>query len=435
MNARHPAAVLDSILDTVIDGRFKGFAAVQPTRIGDVAARRWNLLAGDVGMPMAVLRQAALDHNLAWMRDFTLAFGVDIAPHGKTTMAPQLFARQIEAGAWGMTVATATQLGIALEFGLRRIVLANQPIDPASLRTVAGAVVRHPDLELLCLADSVAGVERLAAAMAEAGAGRPIGVLVEVGIPGGRTGCRTVAAARAIAQAVGRSRGRVALRGVECFEGIIGSGDAAADAREVGAFVDRVVETARDLVACDAFAPGPVVLSAGGSAFFDLAARRLGHAEIGRPVHMLLRSGCYLTHDSRFYERLVEAALDRLPAEWRARGGLKPALEVWGCVQSCPEPGLAFLNFGKRDVSYDIDLPMPLWLARDGRRRPAPDGLKVTKLNDQHAYLAVPEGTDIAVGDLVGCGISHPCTTFDKWPLVAVVDEDDGIVDAVRTFF
>jgi len=32
-------------------------------------------------------------------------------------------------------------------------------------------------------------------------------------------------------------------------------------------------------------------------------------------------------------------------------------------------------------------------------------------------------------------GISHPCTAFDKWQLIPVVDEEYRIVDVVRTFF
>jgi D-serine dehydratase len=110
-------------------------------------------------------------------------------------------------------------------------------------------------------------------------------------------------------------------------------------------------------------------------------------------------------------------------------------------VQSRPEPNLAILTMGKRDASYDVDLPIPLWRHRPGPGTPLalPGGCGIFKMNDQHAYLRLPEGdplcTELQVGDLVGCGISHPCTTFDKWPLLLAVDDNYSVRFALNTFF
>jgi D-serine deaminase-like pyridoxal phosphate-dependent protein len=120
---------------------------------------------------------------------------------------------------------------------------------------------------------------------------------------------------------------------------------------------------------------------------------------------------------------------------------LRPALEVWSVVLSRPEPGLAILGMGKRDASYDVELPIPLVHHRPGAGAPRalPTGCKIIKMNDQHAYLQLPEGDplggQLAVGDIVGCGISHPCTTFDKWPVVLLVDDDYTVRQAINTFF
>jgi len=177
-----------------------------------------------------------------------------------------------------------------------------------------------------------------------------------------------------------------------------------------------------------------VTLSAGGSAVFDIVARSLP-MQLSRPVRTILRSGCYVTHDSGFYERFLQQVIARSGAVWRERPGLKPALELWTHVQSQPEPGLAILALGKRDASFDIDLPMPFARVRDGKRTPLDATWRVSKLNDQHAYLQFPFGGDVRVGDLVGCGISHPCTTFDKWRWLPTVDDDYGVIGAVRTYF
>jgi D-serine dehydratase len=96
---------------------------------------------------------------------------------------------------------------------------------------------------------------------------------------------------------------------------------------------------------------------------------------------------------------------------------------------------------GKRDASHDVDLPLPLFTHRPGPGAPSrlPEGCAIVKMNDQHAYLRLPAGSSIddtlAVGDLVGCGISHPCTTFDKWPLLLAVDDNYAVRYAVNTFF
>ncbi len=188
---------------------------------------------------------------------------------------------------------------------------------------------------------------------------------------------------------------------------------------------------------CDAeglYGTAEVTLSAGGSAVFDIVARSLP-MQLSRPVRTILRSGCYVTHDSGFYERFLRQVIARSGAVWRERAGLEPALELWTHVQSQPEPGLAILALGKRDASFDIDLPMPFARVRDGVRTPLDATWRVSKLNDQHAYLQIPLGGDVRVGDLVGCGISHPCTTFDKWRWLPTVDDDYGVIGAIRTYF
>ena len=41
----------------------------------------------------------------------------------------------------------------------------------------------------------------------------------------------------------------------------------------------------------------------------------------------------------------------------------------------------------------------------------------------------------LAVGDRVGLGISHPCTTFDKWHWMPLVENDYRVSDAVAMHF
>jgi D-serine deaminase-like pyridoxal phosphate-dependent protein len=419
---------LASLRADPIDWRYKGFPPGEETTPATVAGRGWNLLAGDLLLPALVLKESALAHNIELMAGYCERHGVSLAPHGKTTMSPELFALQLDAGAWGMTAATISQVRVYRAFGVERVVLANELVEPAAVRFVAGELAADPGFDFYCLVDSVAAVEAIAGALGGQAA-RPIRVLVELGLPGGRTGCRTRDAAHAVATAVTGSP-VLELAGVEAFEGIVHSESLEADLRVVDSLLDELRTLVIDLSAAGSFdGRDEIVLTVGGSAYFDRVVERLA-SPFDRPVRVVLRSGCYLTHDSGHYDHLSPLG-ERSPDGRR----LQPALEAWGAVLSRPEPDRALVGMGKRDVSYDIDLPVPLRaLSRSGLRDVA-GSMAVFDLNDQHAYLRVLPEDELAVGDLVGCGISHPCTAFDKWRLIPVVDDEYTVVDALHTFF
>ena len=310
--------------------------------------------------------------------------------------------------------------------GVERVVLANELVEPAAVRWVAGELAADPGFDFYCLVDSLAAVRAMTNALAGAPVARRIQVLLEVGIADGRTGCRTIEAAREVAAAVAESPA-LELAGVEAFEGIIHSDDIAADVARVDALLDRLKALLAELGGAGAFeGRDEVLLTVGGSAYFDRVAERLS----ALPARVVLRSGCYLTHDSGYYDHLS-------PLGRRSPDGerLRHALEIWGVVLSRPEHDRALLGMGKRDVAYDIDLPAPLLAHGGSGLRGVESSMSVFELNDQHAYLRLAPDDGLAVGDLVGCGISHPCTAFDKWRLIPVVDDEYTLVDAVHTFF
>jgi D-serine dehydratase len=430
---------LDSLLQTTLDRCVKGLPpAAAGLRLGDVGKRGWNLLKGDLPLPVAVIKRAALDHNSRWMRRFLELTDAKIAPHGKTTMAPQLFAKQLADGAWGITVASVGQMMVCRSFGVGRVVLANQLIGRQEIATVADELRRDPAFDFYCLVDSLEGVRRLVEAAGAHAIGRPLQVLLEGGIAGGRTGCRTIEEALAVARAVKAASPHLALRGVEGFEGLLTSGSAAEQDAKVAAFLDYLVEIARLCAAEKLFAPGPIILTAGGSAFFDLAATRLHNAVAPQGVEVVIRSGCYLTHDSKSYRDMVARLLERMPAAKSLGEDLKPALEVWAYVQSRPERGRMIATMGKRDVGFDVTLPMLEQWYRPGQHKTPQraDGFgTVVALNDQHAHIEVPDDAPFQVGDLLSFGVSHPCTTFDRWQLIYEIDESYNVIGAIRTFF
>ena len=403
--------------------------------IAAVAGKGWTLLREDLPMPVAVLRQSALERNESWMSAFRQRSGILMAPHGKTTMCPQLFARQLDAGCWAITVGTVHQLRVCRRFGIKRIVLANQLIGRAEIDYVFSELGRDREFEFFCLVDSVAGVEMLDAGARRNSPGRPLNVLVEGGIAGGRTGCRTVEDALEVAQAMRACSPHLALRGVEGFEGL----DATASDEAIAGFLKHLVNIAEACDRKDLFSDdGPVLLSAGGSAYFDIVVDVFARAALSRPKQVLTRSGCYITMDSAMYVRAFERMFGRSPELGELGPAPEAAIEVWAYVQSRPEAGKVLLTMGKRDVSYDVDLPVPLrWYRPQSGSdpQPVPDGHLVTGLNDQHTHMSVPADSPLQVGDMVAFGISHPCTTFDKWQIFYVVDDKYGVVDVLKTHF
>jgi D-serine dehydratase len=330
------------------------------------------------------------------------------------------------------------QAAVGARHGVGRLIIANQVLQAADLDGLASLLRDHAGLQAFFLVDSLAQVDAIEAWHRSHGQGVVFTVLLEHGIDGKRTGCRTREQALALARRV-KASPALRLAGIECYEGSLASCRHEEDRAGVAALMARLQETAADCEREDLFECDEVLLTAGGSAIFDLVAEYL-QAHLQRPFRRVLRSGCYLTHDHLQYRRHMQCVGERL----KLTETLRPALEVWSVVQSCPEPGLALLSMGKRDVSYDLDLPVPVWRAEGGRDGPGtvhavPGHWTITALNDQHAYLKYDPTSLPAqqpqVGQLVGSGISHPCTTFDKWRWMPVVDDDYRVVDAVSIHF
>ncbi|MFB6779165.1 alanine racemase [Streptomyces sp. NPDC056352] len=415
-----------------VDHRFKALPPdADGLTVAALAAERRNLFTGGFTTPVLALSAESVAHNLTLLETYAERHGLAFAPHGKTSMAPQLFARQLEHGAWGITAAVPHQVRVYRAYGIERIFLANELVDAVALRWLAGELDSDPDFHFICYVDSVRGVELMDEALRAAGAVRPVDVVVELGAgEGARTGARTEADCVAVADAVAAA-GTLRLVGVAGYEGEVPD----ASAERVRDWLHRLVRVAADFDKADRFAAlagdDLIVISAGGSAWFDAVAEVFAEIpDLTRPVCKLLRSGAYVSHDDGHYLRLTP--FNRVPEE----GALQPAFRLWAQVVSRPSDEQAFVNAGKRDAAYDLDLPQAQVVrsGRDGSVRAA-TGITVTGLSDQHGWLRTEAGAELEVGDWVGMGLSHPCTSFDKWQLIPLVEADGTVTDYIRTFF
>ena len=431
-SAMHQQHGVAEIEQTQIDGRWKGVPAGASLRVADVGAQGWNVARGDLPLPVTTLRRGALEHNIATMAEYCAREGVLFAPHGKTTMSPQLFHRQLDAGAWGITAATPTQVVTMRMSGVRRVLMANQLTEPSFIRWIAGELADDPGFEFLCLVDSAAGVELLESTLGAMDSSVVLPVLLEAGVQQGRSGARTVEEALRVARLVAEAP-HLELAGVETYEGLVTTGGAPADLEAVDAHFAAVRGIVRRLAAERLLTTAAPLVTAGGSTYFDRVVAALRDwDEVGLPIRLVLRSGCYVSHDLAEYHAL--SPLDgRRPAGEPLR--LQNALEAWGTVLSRPEPDLAIVGAGKRDVPYDVSLPTVVRVhRRDGTRGGLP-GAEVFRVMDQHAFIRLAPEQHLAPGDVVVFGLSHPCTAFDKLRLVPIIDDDATVVEAVLTYF
>jgi D-serine deaminase-like pyridoxal phosphate-dependent protein len=394
--------------------------------------------------PLVVLYNDALNHNAQVMADWCKEHGFSLMPHGKTTMAPVLWQLQLDAGAHGITLATAGQVRTGRSLGLTSIMMANALTDPQGLQHIAGEL-DDPNFTFSCWADSVETIEAMERGLDGGTLARPLNVLVELGAAGGRTGARSIAVARKVAERVVASPS-LRLAGVAGYEGSLGHDRSDASLSAVRAYLESLVELHSGLA--DLYDDAEVLLTVGGSAYFDLVAEVVSPT-IGSVPHTryVLRSGASLTHDEGFYQGIspLDAQQNLDPSRT-----LVPAMRGLARIVSHPEPGLALFDAGKRDFPFDEGLPKPISIAAStsatnsassaGSIVPtaAPaKGMSVSALNDQHGYLRLEDGVDAPIGSVVTLGLSHPCTAFDKWRYLPVVASanDSTVVNLIRTYF
>jgi D-serine dehydratase len=400
---------------TVIEDKFKGFPIDSYGKtLEQFLATNPNLFTANFQFPIMVLKESAVKNNIAQMMSFCNSVDAQLAPHVKTTMSPQLAQMQVAAGATALTVANFWQGRIFLKHGFKNLIIANEVLDPTAIAEIA-KINKQKQAEIIFYVDSILALEIIQKHTPLEGEQN---LFIEIGTENGRGGVRELSLVEQLAQRIKADK-RLNLIGVTGFEGAVP--DAARGRRgekKISKFCQKIVAAAE--LAYPYKSDQPFVISAGGSAYFDIVARELNKFE--KPRRLLLRSGGYITHDHKYYEEIYPFALsDR---------SFKPAIEVWAQVISKPEKDFGVLNLGKRDIGNDLHNPIPI-KSYDGQVKSF--SAVIEKLNDQHGYLRGKQ--EFSLAQLIGLGISHPCTTFDKWGLIPLVNDDYDLIDCLQTFF
>lgn len=392
-----------------------------------VMASPANLLAEEVCLPAALVKKTALENNISWMQRYADARGVSLAPHGKTTMTPWIFQAQQQAGAWAIGVGSAWQASAAMASGIQRVLMVNQLVGKANMQVISQLKAHYRTVDFVCCVDSEANARTLSAFFSTRQ--QTLDVLIELGVPGGRCGCRSVEDALALAQLVADLPG-LTLRGLELYEGVLHGDDPQPQ-------VEALLQQAATL-ACR-MAPlvdGEFILTGAGTVWYDVVCNVWLAAQKPPRCRIVIRPGCYITHDMGIYDIAQRELIARDPIACDLAGDLTSALELMAMVQSVPEADRAVVNFGKRDCAFDAGLPQPVAHYRNGRALPLPANEIVSVgIMDQHCMLRLAPGCDVQVGDIIVFGTSHPCLTFDKWKTLLLVDDEYTVLEELDTLF
>lgn len=386
-----------------------------------------NILNEDVCLPAAVIKKSALDNNIQWMQRYADTRGVSLAPHGKTTMTPWIFLQQQQAGAWAIGVGSAWQASVAMASGIQRVLMVNQLVGKANMQLISELKNQYPQVDYLCCVDSIDNAHALSAFFASKN--QTLDILLELGVPGGRCGCRTAEQARVLAEAISHLPA-LRLRGLELYEGVL-HGDNPQP--KVEALLREAAALACQL---ERYVEGEFILTGAGSVWYDVVCNVWLETEKPTNCRIVIRPGCYITHDAGIYLEAQDAIVARDRTACDLGGDLVSALELVAMVQSVPEPSRAIVNFGKRDSAFDAGLPQPIAHYRAGKpREMAAKSIETTGIMDQHAMLKLTPESDVKVGDILVFSTSHPCLTFDKWKALLLIDDSYNVLETLETAF
>jgi D-serine dehydratase len=404
----------------------------------EISARVWHPADGAMNLPMLTVDLDAYASNKRAMLEICRQFRSIIAPHAKTPMSPVLARDLIESGAWGASVADLRQASALLRYGIRRIVIANEIGGHAAATRLAGLLSSFRDADIYLYVDSTELMDALAAVWAAEASLPRLQLLIEIGC--GRGGVQTQRKCDELIEKWCRlNEPRIVLAGVAAYEGTVNTPDATALAIALDDLFQRMGDALKSVRAAVGEAP-QLMLSAGGSSLFDhVIVRSIPIVEADGNSVLQLRSGsCFFSDHGPTRDRLAALARRNLlgdEASARVAQSFKPALRLWAEVLSAQNDVSFICGLGLRDAAHDQGLPVPLAVWRSGKRIAIlTEEARVTKLNDQHAFVRA-HGLTVKVGDVLEFGVRHPCTTIDKHDLIFGLGATDRITTVFRTFF
>ena len=443
MNNRKKINFFNNINNTLIDSAVKGIKDIDKIKIQDIKKQKWNILKEDVQFPILTIKKSFFNKNILSMHKYVKANKVFLAPHIKTSMSPQIIQQIFNLGCWGFTVANNQQLSVLLKMGIRKIIFANLITNQSNIDNLFQLINQYKDIQIYICVDSIFGINLLKTLSKKLNFNRVIKILIEVGYQNSRSGIRNIKSLNKILDSLRILPVNFKISGILFYEGASAVNNYSISLKRVEKCIKLAFNCLNFLISNNIINNKECIISGGGSEYFDLVVDSFKKNKKNKNFKFVIRPGSYIAYGHGYYLSSLNKINDRKKIiiknkKINATDLFQPSLELWAHVISQQDSGKAILNFGKRDVSFDLGYPIPLLVYRNGKilhKSPYDKNIVVYKLNDQHAFIKFSKNYNIEVGDLVKFGVSHPCITIDKWKIFYMINDNNTIVEAFKTFF
>ncbi|MDQ8735221.1 alanine racemase [Paenibacillus sp. LHD-38] len=345
--------------------------------------------------PCVVIDGDVVERNIAAMAEAVARLGVKLRPHAKTHKLPEMAARQIAAGAVGITVAKISEAEVMASGGIRDIFVAYPLVSKSKLDRAAR--LGRSGIRLIIGVDSLEGAKRVSEAALREGAVLEVRLELETGLR--RTGVsmdKAVQIARLITELPG-----IKLSGIFTYRGALVDGASTLDIKAAGHEEGRLMAEAATALRTAGITIQDVSVGSSPTAIY--AAEIDGVTEV--------RPGTYI------YQDRMQAAFGSSTLEQCAGA-------VLATIVSRPSDDLIVIDGGSKTFATDVQPgTAPLFLKGFGHVTGDPDAV-LERMNEEHGMIRVAPDAVYQVGDVIRIIPNHICSTVNLHSFVYIKETD-----------
>ena len=433
---------LKEIEETKINSKIKGIPFLKSKSVKKIKLEKLNIIKENIQFPILSIDKLQLINNIRIMKNFAIKNNLSLAPHCKTFMSPQLINNHLKK-TWGLTISNNQQLSTIINLNVKNIIYGNLIVNEANLIQYLDIVKKYRKLTNIyyCI-DSLFGLNLLMKVVTKKKYKFKIRILIELGTKNGRCGIRNFKSFKKIVISLNNIPKNILVSGLFFYEGAIKNSSLSKVSKKIMDLLQFTFRCHEELVYQNLYKEKIKLISGGGSEYFDLVTKYFNKFNTKNDTKLILRPGSFIAYGHGYYEKKINNLKKRniiKSISDKNKIFFKPSLLLWSHVLSINDNGIAIVNFGKRDVSFDLGNPIPINVYRNKKKyrnnETKPNNLNVIKLNDQHAFLKYNNKIKLNIGDLISFGISHPCITLDKWKYVFLINSKFDVIDVYQTFF
>ncbi len=433
---------LKDLEETKINSTIKGIPFLKSKKVKKLKFEKLNIIKENVQFPILSIDKENLLNNIKIMDNFAKENNALLAPHCKTFMSPQLINHYLKK-TWGVTISNNQQLSSIINLNIKNIIYGNLITNESNLIQYLNIINKYKNISnIYYCVDSLFGLNLLIKLIKKNKYKFKIKILIELGFKNGRCGIRNLKNFREILKKLKNSPKNIIVNGLFFYEGAINNKQIGTVSKKIKNIIKFTHQCHDELINNNIYKDKENIITAGGSEYFDLVSTYFNEYNFKNNPKLVLRPGSFVAYGHGHYEKKINYLRKRnLTGKLSKKNNIffEPSLLLWSHVISINDNGIAIINFGKRDVSFDLGNPVALNIYRNNKKlkeiKNISNNLKVFKLNDQHAFLKFNKNVKLNIGDLISFGVSHPCITFDKWRYFYIIDKKFNIIDTFKTFF